>query len=419
MPSPSDQSQGAPTLPPAELNPLLNPLLAENMGRWAEVYFTSPPEKREQAVLELLRELEAKKPGRDVAHASEPDDPGLRKALRGPPRPSSGELPPQRLETPNEGVVHCEACGRDNPVSHQFCGMCGAQLRSDSSDTQRSEEPSTLETIAEGENPRSQYEPSYNYPPGNTNSLSLFQSAGQRSYDESSDWEYEPEPSRPYRIYIGLALAGVILALGYIAWRGAQASQTSQGPPPAPPAASQDAEPAAAPPKTAAEQPQPSPAAPNPTADASKAPSPKEVSPQKNAEGPTAPGSAQAAPAENNVEARRTAPAGRTTEGDTQNERTPTTANPADGSEELAVAQRYLSGVGGQRRDGAEAAKWLWKSIAKHNSEATLLLADLYLKGEGVSKNCDQARVLLDSAARKGMAGAGERLRNLQAFGCQ
>jgi TPR repeat protein len=75
--------------------------------------------------------------------------------------------------------------------------------------------------------------------------------------------------------------------------------------------------------------------------------------------------------------------------------------------------------VSGRRRDGAEAAKWLWKSIAKHNSEATLLLADLYLKGDGVSKNCDQARVLLDSAARKGMAGAGERLRNLQAFGCQ
>jgi len=412
LPSPSDQSQGAPTLPPAELNPLLNPILAENMGRWAEVYFTSPPEKREQAVLELLRELEAKKSGRDVAPATQPD-PLPRKALWGPPRPSSAELPPQQLETQNEGIVHCEACGRDNPLSHQFCGMCGAQLKSGGSDMQRNEEPPPEENL------RSQYEPPYNYAPDNKNSLSLFQSVDSRSYDDSSHWEYEPEPSRPYRIYIGLALAVVILALGYIAWRGAQASQTSQGPPPAPPAASQDAEPAAAPPKTAAEQPQTSPAAPNPTADASKAQSPKEASPQKNAEGPAAPGSAQAAPAENNVEARRSTPAGRTTEGDTQNERTPATASPADGSEELAVAQRYLSGGGGQRRDGAEAAKWLWKSIAKHNGEATLLLADLYLKGDGVSKNCDQARVLLDSAARKGMTGAGERLRNLQAFGCQ
>src|SRR5580698_215746 len=40
------------------LNPLLNPLLASHMGRWAEVYFTNPPEKREQAVSDLLRELE-------------------------------------------------------------------------------------------------------------------------------------------------------------------------------------------------------------------------------------------------------------------------------------------------------------------------------------------------------------------------
>jgi hypothetical protein len=412
LPSPSDQSQGAPTLPPAELNPLLNPILAENMGRWAEVYFTSPPEKREQAVLELLRELEAKKSGRDVAPASEPD-PLPRKAPWGPPHLSSEELPPQRLENQNEGIVQCEACGRENPLSHQFCGMCGAQLKSGGSDMQRSEEPPPEE------NPRSQYEPPYNYTPDNTNNLSLFQSVGSRSYDDSSDWEYEPEPSRPYRIYVGLALAVVILALGYIAWRGAQASQTSQGPPPAPPAASQDAEPAAAPPKKAAEEPPTSPSAANPTADALKQPSPKEASPRRNAEEPTAPRRAQAPLPEDNVEARRTVPAGKAAKDVAQNERTPATTTSANGSEELAVAQRYLTGVSGRRRDGAEAAKWLWKSIAKHNSEATLLLADLYLKGDGVSKNCDQARVLLDSAARKGMVGAGERLRNLQAFGCQ
>jgi TPR repeat protein len=83
------------------------------------------------------------------------------------------------------------------------------------------------------------------------------------------------------------------------------------------------------------------------------------------------------------------------------------------------MAQRFLQGSSGQARDSAEAAKWLWKSIAKHNGPAMLALADLYLKGDGVAKNCDQARVLLDSAGRRGMAGAGERLRNLQAFGCQ
>src|SRR5271163_3840955 len=49
-------------LPDPELNPLLNPLLAAHMGRWAEVYFTNPPEKRGQAVAELLRELESTSP---------------------------------------------------------------------------------------------------------------------------------------------------------------------------------------------------------------------------------------------------------------------------------------------------------------------------------------------------------------------
>ncbi|MGC1450115.1 MAG: hypothetical protein WA830_08775, partial [Candidatus Sulfotelmatobacter sp.] len=89
------------------------------------------------------------------------------------------------------------------------------------------------------------------------------------------------------------------------------------------------------------------------------------------------------------------------------------------GAEELAAAQRYLNGVAGADRNSAEAAKWLWKAIAKHNSTATVLLADLYLKGDGVEKNCDQARVLLDSAALKGVKDAAERLRHLQAFGCE
>jgi TPR repeat protein len=61
----------------------------------------------------------------------------------------------------------------------------------------------------------------------------------------------------------------------------------------------------------------------------------------------------------------------------------------------------------------------LWKSVAKQNPTAALLLSDLYLKGNGVGKNCDQARLLLDSAGRKGVPGVAERLRNLPAFGCQ
>jgi TPR repeat protein len=89
-----------------------------------------------------------------------------------------------------------------------------------------------------------------------------------------------------------------------------------------------------------------------------------------------------------------------------------------NGSEELATAQSYLNGSNGPRNPSA-ARDWLWKAIAKRNGEATILLSDLYLKGDGIPKNCDQARVLLDAAARNGRKDAVDRLRNMQAFGCQ
>jgi TPR repeat protein len=83
------------------------------------------------------------------------------------------------------------------------------------------------------------------------------------------------------------------------------------------------------------------------------------------------------------------------------------------------VAESYLSGRQGKLRDSSEAAKWLWKSVAKQNAEAALLLSDLYVRGDGVPQNCDQARLLLDAAASKGAPGAGERIRNLPNVGCQ
>ena len=62
MPQPQEKTpDGITELPNPELNPLLNPMLGRNLGRWAEVYFTSPPEKREEAVGELLRELKRPK----------------------------------------------------------------------------------------------------------------------------------------------------------------------------------------------------------------------------------------------------------------------------------------------------------------------------------------------------------------------
>jgi hypothetical protein len=91
----------------------------------------------------------------------------------------------------------------------------------------------------------------------------------------------------------------------------------------------------------------------------------------------------------------------------------------SQGAEELAIAEGYLSGTQGKARDSSEAAQWLWKALGKQNAAAALLLSDLYVTGDGVPRKCDQARLLLDAAARKGVPGAGERIRDLPHLGCQ
>jgi hypothetical protein len=400
LPRQSDQTSDSHTLPPADLNPLINPLLAENMGRWAEVYFTSPPESREQAVLELLRELEEDKSRREAAlKASESSEEAF--------------------------LARCQKCGHENPPSHRFCGMCGGPMVGEDLDagehslhrlTPAGSERAPNETDQHwDQQPRS-----YDDSPAPRHELSLFQAYRESDSDARiDDWSYEPSPSSSYRGYVGAVLAILIVGLGYMAWRGMQNSQGHEASP-APPIATKETEtsqtqPPAPKSEAAHDFPSASVPASTPTAKA-----PPEESPKTTAE--AAPAAAEnkvnrtEPPAPEPSKSVRTVPK-------TENESVPAAQPQASsdkwGAEELAVAQRYLNGSNGQRRDSAEAAKWLWKSIAKHNSQATLLLADLYLKGDGVSKNCDQARILLDSAARKGLSGAGERLRNLQAFGCQ
>ncbi len=91
---------------------------------------------------------------------------------------------------------------------------------------------------------------------------------------------------------------------------------------------------------------------------------------------------------------------------------------PMGGAAELAQAEHYLSPTSGTR-DTSEAAKWLWKSVSKENSRAVLLLSELYAKGDGVPKSCDQARLLLSVAAKKGNTDAATRLQAFDSSGCQ
>ena len=60
--------------------------------------------------------------------------------------------------------------------------------------------------------------------------------------------------------------------------------------------------------------------------------------------------------------------------------------------------------------DPAEQARSLWSAVAQGNTSAEVALARLYLIGGGVPKSCDQARVLLQAAARKGNGEALDKL---------
>ena len=72
----------------------------------------------------------------------------------------------------------------------------------------------------------------------------------------------------------------------------------------------------------------------------------------------------------------------------------------------------------GRSSEVPAAIKLLWVAVEKGNTGAEIDLAELFRTGRGVTKNCDQTRVLLSAAARKGSAEARKRLEAFQRQGC-
>lgn len=422
------------TLQNPELNPLLNPLLASNLGRWAEVYFTSPPELRAHAVAGLLRELEQqaatgsakvemKAPALRRATAS------LQKADYPLPEPS-----PTRDDAPRWEHTACAKCGQENPRGQKFCGMCGSQLNPDA-------EPDKVAAPGpdpgKNQNRIAETEPRWPEPAVESGwaneatsierksdhyAMEADEARADHQYEsgdyEDEEWSYstplanedlphfarEPEsvPYR-YRLYVGLAIAIVLVGLIYLARNGTEIFSSGQQSPASrtiPPSQnSNTVEPVGTAPPAPVEKVEKDEA---PPAEAVKPAIQQERIPQKE------------------IAAAR--PLARSGSSSARSAKAPpssaSTASPAGGSsfgaEENAEAQKYLN-----ERDPKEAAQWLWKAVAKGNAGATVTLADLYLHGQGVPKNCDQGRLLLDIGAKKGAHGAAERLRNLQAFGCR
>jgi hypothetical protein len=382
VPHPVDKSD-ANALPDPELNPLLNPLLAAHMGRWAEVYFTNPPEKRDQAVSDLLRELEKVSPPEPASVHGIPDEsPGEKTETLESPVSSASSL--------DSGLI-CSVCRHSNLAGHKFCGMCGVPLQV--AEVAPITGASWLERSLGAKSVEDAIEPAINSiaasAPGDVRGLTWLLPEKDLPHP---DVESRP---RPYRnpLY-AVAVLAMLFTVGYGVWRGtkapsgAAASRSTGAIPQAQPAPANSARP---PRETAGALP----------ASTSPAPRVQEQNQPDASSGKDQAADSQPVPGTVPVAAGSAVAAA------------------PSGAEELAMAERYLKGSTGVARDSGEAAQWLWKAVRKSNLEATLALSDLYLRGDGVPRSCDQARLLLDAAARKGERTAAERLQNLQASGCE
>jgi hypothetical protein len=359
LPNLWDKTPEAPS--PSELNPLTNPVLEQHLGRWAKVYFGTPPAKREQAVSNLLEEIKRE------SGASAPIQSGR----------------PYFATDPKFQRTVCAACQHQNPPGHKFCSRCGQVLSpgqpSSSANLGTPEIADALPTNS-----------AHDVPWLHDQAFSSLEGSGA---SQGRAWQY-------------LAGAAVIVLAGlaYLHWAPefrTRVASTAKTPPVSaqaatlPPGNSSLAEPTAA----------------------AEAVAPESiVSESKKREvhnPPVTGGAGDRAVVPPGVQAatqRSTLPsaaAGHSTVSDLESS-----------SPDLRLAQRYLGGSMGVR-DPSEAAKLLWRAVAKQNATAAILLSDLYVRGDGVPRSCDQARLLLVAAAKRGSPLAAQQLRNLESQGCQ
>ena len=444
--SQDQKSERGGRLPEPELNPMMNPKLGENLGRWAQVYFTAAPEKRKEAVEELLRELESEDP----------------------------DYVPPSLVTK---IVECPSCHERNETGHRFCGMCGADLNGAARTgaapfVERRESQPVADDSASTPPPVQEHEAFRPVPPApivERRIAPLPPEVEREIYRPASPTErrtapapverapverleerevYRPAPPPPPRRderdeddvqwlrertlvglteddsqrsglgkYLFIAILIIGAAFAGLEWASREPLKTVevvQGGKPktdtTPPQVNQEAP---APPADSQAV-----AAQKPPTKPQQSPATEKTATQSSSEQP----SAEANAAQARVPASEKARIQRTSAAPSRTTAEPVAAaNDSDmsGAQELSMAEGYLSGRYGNARNTSEAARWLWKSVAKQNTTASVLLANLYIQGDGVSKSCDQARLLLVAAAKKGSSTAAQNLRNIESGGCK
>jgi len=96
----------------------------------------------------------------------------------------------------------------------------------------------------------------------------------------------------------------------------------------------------------------------------------------------------------------------------------PTDSSSGTGQQEYQRAMQILKAPS-RKAELPDAVRLLWIAIKKNNVGAEITLAELYHQGRGVAKSCDQTKILLSAAARKGSPDAKRRLREFQREGCR
>jgi hypothetical protein len=375
----------ADTLPRPELNPLANPALERNLSRWAEVYFGNPPGKREEAIGKLLQEIKNETSEILIAERARRESSTRSAEVR------SEEIRSTEIGSTKMQDARCPTCRHQNPARQRFCGECGAALGPSQSGSEKVWVFTDPQSPAEASTPDSEV---------------------QWLRDRALGGLYGSQtPARRSWKYMLGGLMIVTAGLAYLQWNPSHltrvASPVTIAAPRITTSASASPVPAENPSSVAAGQ------APEAIPSASKpsAPNVSEIH------------SALVTPGAQIVHDRKTRETGIQPAVQKSSligaKSMPRAVESGDsGSADLRLAQRYLVGTTGVR-DSSEAAKLLWKAVGKQNATAAVLLSGLYARGDGVSKNCDQARLLLVAATRHGAPQAAEQLRDLERRGCQ
>lgn len=369
---PQDESKPGNGLPNPDLNPMLNPTLGNNLGLWAQVYFTSPPEKREEAVQQLLRDLEkGVKPEQVQSSTSQSE---------APVNPAKAAEPTQAAAA-SEGIL-CPACLHRNDVKQRFCGLCGFTLRT-------KDPAETIGTQSIAPSP----------PASRIETIDRNPNDWQWLHDKNLA-ELQNRQQRGTHWKVRLAGAGILVlaVAGYVFW-------STRGPAPSSvrstPAGSQNSA---------------IPAANTETRTIEK----QSLTRTEVKDAPTPPTPAPTPPTPAPTQLSEAGPPSQVAQGPNQEAPREPVHSPSaeEGAKELEMARRYLDGTAAPK-DSQAGAFWLWKAVKKNNEEAVLLLSELYVKGEGVPQSCDQARVLLSAAAKRGFSAAGDKLKQINSSDCR